>query len=175
MDRVLTVRRPRLTEISYIVLGMLEETEPATPYDLEQFLKVSTASFWPVSHTQVYAECARLSEAGLAEERREKTGRWRRFYTLTPAGRTALENWRTDISGPLCEIRDVAAVKIFFGADPERLAAEQVDAHRRRLGEYEQLLARLDAGSDRRRLALQLRVDCEREFLRFWSTLLPAV
>lgn len=164
----------RLTEISYIVLGALEETRTATPYDLKRFLQLNTASYWPVSHTGMYSECARLAKAGLVSERQERTGRWRRFYTLTPAGMTALERWRGDVSAHLCELRDLAALKLMFGADPDRLAAQQVDAHRRRLGECEQLLARLAPEPSGRRLALELRVGHEREFLRFWSSLLPA-
>ena len=36
---------PRLTESSYIVLGLLERFEPATPYDLKRLAQVSTSHF----------------------------------------------------------------------------------------------------------------------------------
>ncbi len=162
----------RLTETSYIVLGLLEQVEPATPYDLKQLAQVSTVNFWTVPHTQIYAECGRLAAEGLLSERREQTGRRRRIYTLTAEGRSALERWREDASGGLYELRDVATLKLFFGADPERLAAEQVDAHRQRLSEYEQLLAGLAEAPAGWRLALELGIGHEREFIRFWSALL---
>jgi PadR family transcriptional regulator, regulatory protein AphA len=163
----------RLTETSYIVLGLLEQVEPATPYDLKRLALLSTVNFWTVPHTQIYSECERLAAEGLLSERREQAGRRRRIYTLTPEGRRALERWREDASGGLYELRDVATLKLFFGADPQRLAAEQVDAHGRRLTEYEELLAGLAAeGPEGWRLALELGIGHEREFIRFWSSLL---
>jgi len=162
----------RLTETSYIVLGLLEQIEPATPYDLKQLAQVSTVNFWTVPHTQIYTECGRLAGAGLLSERREESGRRRRIYRLTAEGRRALESWREDASGDLYELRDVATLKLFFGADPARLAAEQVQAHRRRLEEYEGLLSGLEDAPAGWRLALQLGIGHEREFMRFWSGLL---
>ncbi len=162
---------PRLTETSYIVLGLLEQIEPATPYDLKQLALLSTVNFWTVPHTQIYTECGRLAEEGLLAEQREQSGRRRRIYTLTDAGRAALASWREDASGGLYELRDVATLKLFFGADPATLAAEQVDAHERRLAEYEQLLAGLQDAPQGWRLALELGIGHEREFIRFWSGL----
>ena len=84
---------PRLTETSYIVLGLIAQVGPATPYDLKRLAQVSTVNFWSVPHTQLYSECARLAGAGLLSERREQTGRRRRTYRLTERGRKQLEGW----------------------------------------------------------------------------------
>ena len=165
---------PRLTETSYIVLGLLEQIEPATPYDLKQLAQISTVNFWTVPHTQIYTECNRLAEEGLLEERREESGRRRRIYRLTRAGRAALARWREDASGGLYELRDVATLKLFFGADPATLAGEQVRAHEARLAEYEELLGGLDEAPEGWRLALELGIGHEREFIRFWSSLLSS-
>ena len=162
---------PRLTETSYIVLGLLEQLEPATPYDLKQLAQISTVNFWTVPHTQIYSECGRLASLGLLDEEREPAGRRRRIYTLTAAGREALGAWRADASGGLYELRDVATLKLFFGADPEPLAREQLQAHRELLAEYEQLRAGLEQAPSGWRLALQLGIGHEREFIRFWSEL----
>src|SRR5258707_9783392 len=89
----------RLTETSYILLGLLERLGQATPYDLKQLAQVSTVNFWTVPHTQIYTECGRLAEAGLLEEQRESTGRRRRLYELTEQGREAPEAWRAHPSG----------------------------------------------------------------------------
>jgi PadR family transcriptional regulator, regulatory protein AphA len=161
----------RLTETSYIVLGLLERLEPATPYDLKQLAQVSTVNFWTVPHTQIYTECERLASAGLLSEQRESAGRRRRIYRLTDEGRTALQSWREDASGGLYELRDVATLKLFFGADPKPLAADQLVEHRRRLAEYEELLVGLDQAPEGWRLALELGIGHEREFIRFWSRL----
>lgn len=165
------VSTPRLSETSYIVLGLLERVESATPYDLKQLASVSTANFWTVPHTQIYSECSRLAAEGLLDEEREQGGRRRRVYRLTARGREALESWRSEPSGELYELRDVGTLKLFFGADPARLAAAQLGAHRRRLEEYEGLRRELEQAPEGWRLALDLGIRHEREFVRFWSRL----
>ncbi len=87
---------PALTETSYAVLGLVEQLEPATPYQLKRVAQVSLLHFWSIPHTQIYTECARLADARLLSERREETGRRRRMYRLTAAGRKVLDAWRTD-------------------------------------------------------------------------------
>src|SRR5258708_19766565 len=96
----------RLTETSYIVLGLLERLGQATPYDLKQLAQVSTVNFWTVPHTQIYTESGRLAEAGLLVEQREGTGRRRRLYELTERGRVAFEAFRADPSGVIASLLD---------------------------------------------------------------------
>ena len=162
----------RLSETSYIVLGLLEQCEPATPYDLKRVAQVSTVNFWSVPHTQLYSECARLAEAGLLAEKRERTGRRRRIYRLAPRGRRALEDWRSQPTEALEEVRDAGLLKLFLGADPGKLAPRQLDAHRRQLEGYQRLHE--EAGEHMppgMRLALEAGIGHEREFVRFWSAL----
>ncbi len=165
--------RPRLTETSYTVLGLLEHLQPATPYDLKQLAQLSTFNFWTVPHTQLYTECARLAELGLLEEEREQTGRRRRIYRLTEAGLEALNAWRSDPAAKEYELHDAATLKLFFGADPGILAAAQVEAHERRLEGYEALRAQIADGPEGWRLAIEHGIGHEREFIRFWSGLAP--
>jgi DNA-binding PadR family transcriptional regulator len=163
---------PRLSETSYIVLGLIEQCGEATPYDLKRLARLSTVNFWNVPHTQLYSECARLAQAGLLTERREQTGRRRRTYGLTGAGARALEAWRREPTESLEEVRDAGTLKLFFGADPALLAALQLPAHRRQLRSYEDLLERAGAQMpEGMRLALEAGIGHEREFVRFWSRL----
>jgi PadR family transcriptional regulator, regulatory protein AphA len=159
----------RLTETSYIVLGLLEQGEPATPYDLKRFAQLSTNNFWSVPHTQLYTECARLAAEGLLDERQEETGRRRRIYRLTKRGREALEAWRSEPASDLYELRDAATLKLFFGGDPKTLARAQVESHSRRLEEYEQLRKNVEGLPEGQRLALDCGIGHEREFIRFWT------
>jgi PadR family transcriptional regulator AphA len=161
----------RLTETSYIVLGLLEKAQPATPYDLKQLAQMSTANFWSVPHTQLYTECARLAKEGLLSEQREQTGRRRRIYRLTDSGRQALERWRSEPARDIYELRDVATLKLFVGADPAKLAAAQVEVHEQRLQSCEALLANLADAPRGWRLTLECGIGHEREFIRFWSQL----
>jgi len=161
---------PRLSDTSYAVLGLLDLFEPATPYQLKQIAQVSIFHFWSIPHTQLYTECARLAETGLLDERREETGRRRRVYRLSAAGRKALRAWRADPNTDLYELRDPGLLKLFCGADPASLAEAQVERHERRLHSYQELLDQTDL-SDGMRLSLESGIGHEREYVRFWSRL----
>ena len=52
----------RLTETSYVVLGLIERLQPATPYDLKRAAEAGVEYLWALPHTQLYSECARLAE-----------------------------------------------------------------------------------------------------------------
>ncbi|MBA3808352.1 MAG: PadR family transcriptional regulator [Solirubrobacterales bacterium] len=167
-----SVSSPRLTETSYIVLGMLDLAEPASPYDLKQFAQLSTNYFWSVPHTQLYTECARLADEGLLDGSQEQGGRRRRTYSLTASGREALDRWRETPSAALYELRDIGTLKLFFGGDPALIAAEQLAAHEQRLKVYEEMRAAIPGAPRGQLLALDCGIGHEREFIRFWSGLL---
>jgi PadR family transcriptional regulator AphA len=161
--------RARLTETSYIVLGLVEFAEPATAYDLKQMAQFSTVDFWAVPHTQLYTECARLAREGLLSERREEVGRRRRIYCLTKGGRQALADWLAEPTDELDEVRDPGTLKLFFGGDPAMLATAQLAAHKRRLEGYRRLRADVPDMPNGMRLALEAGIGHEREFIRFWT------
>ena len=159
----------RLTDTSYVVLGLVELCEPVTPYTLKQVAEISVLHFWSLPHSQIYAECARLAGSGHLSEKREPEGRRRRVYRLTASGRRALDAWRSDPRGELLELRDLGLLKLFFGADPARLAEEQLSAHARRLESYEEIAAANPGMAEGQRLALDAGIGHEREFIRFWT------
>ena len=163
---------PRLTETSYIVLGLIAQIGPATPYDLKRLAQVSTVNFWSVPHTQLYSECARLAGEDLLSERREQTGRRRRTYRLTERGREALERWLSEPTSELEQVRDTATLKLFLGGDPQQLAPTQLQAHRAQLETYEQIYGSYVGDAPQGwRLALEAGIDHERAYIRFWSRL----
>ena len=163
----------RLTPTSYVVLGLIEQMEPASPYDLKLAVAAGVGQFWSLPHTQLYSECARLAEAGLLSERHEESGRRRRIYRLTKDGSEALDRWRAEPTGELYELRDAGLLKLFFGANPKTLAPQQLAAHEARLREYEALLEecrgmKAPAGVMH---AVEAGIGHEREYVRFWSKL----
>ena len=160
----------RLTPTSYVVLGLLDQLGPSTPYDLKRAVAAGLGNFWSFPHTQLYTEPERLAEAGLLAERREESGRRRKEYSLTAAGRRELEAWRGEPTAELPELRDVAMLKVFLGADPRPIAAMQLEAHRQKLAEYEELKA-ADTGDGPRGAwhTLDAGIGHEREWIRFWS------
>jgi PadR family transcriptional regulator AphA len=161
----------KLTPTSYIVLGLLEAAAPqeATPYDLKQMMGVSVDNFWSTPHAQVYREPERLAAAGHLTERREETGRRRRFYAITDAGRAALDAWRRTAPDELPELRDSGVLKLFFGADPATVAAHQIAVHTAKLAEYEQLRAGIASfAPPAQLLALDVGIAHERAMTDIW-------
>src|SRR3954447_9251935 len=83
----------RLTPTSYVILGLVRELGEATPYALKQAVGLSIGNFWSIPHAQLYTEPERLVGAGLLEGDVETSGRRRKTYRLTDAGREALDAW----------------------------------------------------------------------------------
>ncbi|MBI5311166.1 MAG: PadR family transcriptional regulator [Actinobacteria bacterium] len=133
-------RSIKLTVPSYVVLGLVDAIGEATPYDMKRLAALSLDHFRSVRHAQLYSEPERLTEAGYLKVRAEQTGRRRKHYSLTPLGTEALKLWLAEPSDPITELRDEGLLKIFFGADPQRVAHEQLDSHIQRLAEFEKLL-----------------------------------
>jgi len=145
--------RAELNPISYVVLGLVARDGPITSYGLKQAADRGPARLWQFRHTQLYTEPARLAEAGLLRERREPGGRRRRTYTITEAGRQALEAWVTDPSAGEVLLRDESVMKLYFGAfsSPEAIAglaqtraAEFREGYQEILEAEQRLLARGD-------------------------------
>ncbi len=166
---------PRLTETSYIVLGLLETTgeDGGTPYDIKRAAQISVFNFWSVPHTQIYTECDRLAKAGLLTEQREDGGRRRRFYRLTDEGRSALDAWRAEPTEELYELRDLGILKLFFGSDPAQLAQAQLRAHERKLVEMEGAVT-MPWMPEGMRLSIEAGINAERAAIRFWKRLATA-
>jgi PadR family transcriptional regulator AphA len=163
----------RLTPTSYVVLGLIEMMQPATPYDLKQAAAQGISNLWALPHTQLYSECGRLAATGLLSEEREADGRRRRLFSLTDAGLAALDAWRADPTTPAYELRDAGLVKLFCGSDPKALADTQLELHTERLEHWEGLAQATEAEGPQRgiRLALEAGIGHEREYVRFWTAI----
>jgi PadR family transcriptional regulator, regulatory protein AphA len=166
----------RLGPVSYLVLGIAALRGPTTPYELKRFVKLTVGNFWPFPHTQLYTEPARLAEAGLLDEEREESGRRRRHYSLTEAGRERLAEWLAEPVTSPTEYRDLGLLKLFFSelAEPPQiltLARAQAAAQRRQLADYEALLARYGDRPQyaRRLLTAELGVRLARAAADFWD------
>ena len=162
----------RLTPTSYIVLGLLEMAGESTPYALKQLAAGSVGFFWTLQHAQLYTEPERLTAAGYLNETREETGRRRKLYSITEKGRRALEEWRTETTTDLAELREPALIKLFFGADPAALAAVQIPANRARLADYEAIREAMpDDVPPGPRQTLEMGIRFERAAIAFWEEL----
>lgn len=167
--------RPSLSSTSYLVLGLLAERGPSTPYELKVTVARSIGRFWPFPHTQLYTEPPRLVAAGLAEEEREEDGRRRRRFVANDAGRRALRSWLAEPAEEAIGYRDEGLLKLFFGSQSDAvvvsaLADEQLAVRRRRLGEMEELATWLEAnpGHEFHRRTLELGMRLEAASISFW-------
>jgi len=166
----------RLGPISYIVLGLLALRGPSTPYQLKRAVSRSVGNFWPVPHSQFYKEPPRLVGAGLLSEEREASGRHRRVYALSAAGREALEAWlRTPVTTPLA-VHDLGELQLFFSelvdeAAVGALAAAQVAAHRALVARYRAFAAHNQARpfTEPRMAPLALGLRLAETALAFWE------
>jgi DNA-binding PadR family transcriptional regulator len=163
----------QLTPTSFIVLGLLSTAGEATPYELKQMAAATVGQFWTLSHSQVYAEPERLAGAGYLNEKQEQTGRRRKRYSLTARGRAAFDAWLKEPATGLYELRDPGLLQLSAGADPALLAPVQLETHREKLTELEQLHAMLEAtgAPEAYKLVCESGIGHEREYVRFWSRL----
>ena len=102
-----------LTTTSYAILGLLA-TRSWTTYELARQMGRALGSFWPRAESKLYEEPKKLVARGLARATKEKVGkRPRTVYSITPAGRSALQAWMpTASAGPVLEFEGL--VKVFF-------------------------------------------------------------
>lgn len=165
-----------LNPISYVVLGIVASRGPSTSYEMKKLVDTSISFFWTFPHAQLYREPHRLVKLGLLEEEQQQGGRRRRVFTLTAAGRGALDEWLA-AAGPFdVEIRDLGLLKLFFGRlarneDVVTLAEAQLVGHRRQKELYEQLLERYADRSELSHQLAPLRIGAayEQAYIEFWE------
>jgi PadR family transcriptional regulator, regulatory protein AphA len=103
-----------LTASSHAVLGLLAVT-PRSAYELvRQIERSNVRLIWPRAQSKLYEEPKVLVAHGLATARRERTGRRRVVYHITPRGRRALRRW-LDQPGPPPYFESEELLKVAFG------------------------------------------------------------
>src|ERR1700760_193132 len=166
----------RLSPVSCLVLGLIGLRGPSTPYDLKKAIGRSVSYFWPFPHSQLYGEPERLTEAGLLSCQSEEGGRRRKLYSLTRKGDTALKQWLRMPPDTLYEMRDMAALQLFFSEfmseeDLIALAKNQARMARERLATYAEIekkyLPRM--GRNRRMAPLSLGIKMAKVYLEYWE------
>lgn len=89
-----------MTTSSYAVLALLD-LKPWTGYELMLQAQRSLRYAWPKSERLLYSEPKKLVQLGFASTHKEnEAGRTRNVYTITDAGRTALEEWTSSRTQP---------------------------------------------------------------------------
>lgn len=96
------------------ILGLLT-WGAMTGYELKSTLESSVGNFWSESFGQIYPELRRLEQNGLvtSASEGEETGKSRRRYAITEAGRGTLKTWLAEPPKPRPP-RSELLLKIFF-------------------------------------------------------------
>jgi DNA-binding PadR family transcriptional regulator len=169
----------RLGPSAYLVLGFIAELGPSTPYDLKRAVAKSIAYFWSFPHSQLYVEPERLAKLGLLTEEQEERGRRRRLFSITDAGRAALQAWLEAPSATQTETRDLGLLKLYFAdlTTPERvrqMAEEQIALHKERLAEYDAFAADMARYEKLHLHQIPIRMGYlfEEAFITFWTSIL---
>ncbi|WP_018177772.1 PadR family transcriptional regulator [Jongsikchunia kroppenstedtii] len=162
---------PRLTPTSYVVLGLVRWAPGSTAYELERTIGATVSHMWTIQRSQIYREPPRLADAGLLTAESDESARQKTRFYITDAGTEALDSWLTQASGEMPQLRDMAILKVFFGADPEAIARVQLLAHQARLKEYEFLREAGGLAHPGPRRALEAAIAHERTSIRYWSEL----
>ena len=133
------------TAVTPVVLGLLA-MRPRSGYDIKTVVDRSTRFFWAASYGQIYPELRRLEQDGLIEGESVPNGaRDRRVYTITAAGRQALENWLLG-STTTVELRDESLLRLFFAdALPFEQATQLLEGRKRGHEQYLEILREIEA------------------------------
>lgn len=161
------------------MLGMLAQCGPMTSYDLKREVDGSVGYFWSFPRSQLYAEPQRLSRLGYLADQQEDSGRRRRLFSITDAGRHALHGWLAQSAGA-GELRDPGLLKLFFShlgpaGSARAIAAEQAALHRQRLSEYVQVQSgSADKADHPMSQTLRMGLLYEEVSVKFWDELAEA-
>lgn len=109
---------------TYGLLGMLA-TRSWTGYELTQQIRRSLRFIWPLSEGHLYREQKRLVELGWVTVGTELAGgRTRKRYTITAAGRIALQQWlSTEPEEPRLQVEGILRTFVGDQGEPAQLAA----------------------------------------------------
>lgn len=140
---------------SWALLALLsfgDESDPGlTGYELKQRADFTLRFYWvSPAMSQVYSELRRLTDAGLVQPRGEGRGT---TYTVTAAGRSALEHWMSETPAGFPVFKHPVALRLMVGhlAAPGTLTrlleeyADEVAAARADLADVRSSLVGSDA------------------------------
>ena len=126
----------QVNKSQFAILGILG-LGPRSGYDIKKLTDVSTRHFWAENYGSLYPTLKRLEQTGLVTaERQAGDGKPdKKVYTVTDAGREALQGW---LEGPVQETppRNELLLKLFLGRQTtpevsvghlERFRAEQTE------------------------------------------------
>lgn len=120
--------------LHYIILGLLG-AHPMSGYDIKRAFDRSLATYWNAGNSQIYTTLKALAARKLvSSETIQQEGRPnRRVYSLTPAGRSALDAWLAE-PVPSRFTKDEFLTRLFFcGQTSDTIALRHLEEHEQTL------------------------------------------
>jgi PadR family transcriptional regulator, regulatory protein AphA len=132
-------------DIMYAILGFLS-WRPFTGYEIKKMLADAVGFHWSGNNNQIYTALVQLRREGLAQSETEYQERLpaRKIYSITPAGKKALNKWVRTPPEPL-PLRKPFLVQLAWSASLET-------------AELEELLNRYEHEVDMQRIMLQEKI-----------------
>lgn len=122
--------------LSHAILAALIDGE-SSGYDLAKSFDVGVANFWSATPQQLYRELDKLESEGLVQARLVQQERRpnKRLFTITDAGRTAVEGFIATPPKPTA-IRDELLVQVESMRRSDTAAIREKVAHQRALSQH---------------------------------------
>lgn len=140
---------PHVSTLGYALLARLAR-KAHSGYELLRSMKRPIGFFWQAGQSQIYPELKRLEVLGLVTfELINQTHRPdKKVYSITAAGREALQNWAVSPTEPEPGRNELLLkVYTFWLTDPAKalkLMRAQEDLHAAQLAHYERILAEME-------------------------------
>ncbi|MGE4168193.1 MAG: PadR family transcriptional regulator [Candidatus Babeliales bacterium] len=119
----------------FAILGMLALLKKSSGYDLKKHMEASTQYFWKETFSSIYPVLEELEKQKLIKkvDVPTKSDRKRNVYTLTAAGKKALENWLVKQPEEI-QLRNELLLKLFFGKlVPAKVTLEHLKNYKKEL------------------------------------------
>ena len=135
--------------LKFAILGILESAGPQSGYDIKSFFEEGPSYVWQADLPQIYRTLDQLEQAKhVSVEADPANARNRKVYTITQAGRDALQEWLQEDFEWL-PIRNANLLRVFFGAlTPPGILKQQLIAQRNQflgvLQQYDHVKAEIE-------------------------------
>ncbi|WP_129045498.1 PadR family transcriptional regulator [Companilactobacillus metriopterae] len=134
---------PKKRILPFVILGLINNEEQLTGYQISQEFKNEIGEFWYASHSQIYPELQRMLDDNWITSIDDKNDSRRTFYKITSDGESNLLNW---LKEPVNDQNDeLTPLKMFFikdGKSPilKSLIEQDLEVHQKKLDHLQERL-----------------------------------
>ena len=135
----------------FVILGLLT-IKPMSGYDMKKIIDKSIGHFWSESNGQLYPSLRQLVQEKyvVLEQAPHKGKKVCHLYSITDAGRAALQSWLAATAENRTVHRDEELLKLFFGTNSSpkasiTLLSERQKRYQQSLDQYRSVKKEIDS------------------------------